>query len=301
MEDEDFAFVVTKPPDPWEEPQAPRAPKAGRLFRWGLTAPDVARNPALWPFRWIYGEQPLERLRRLASGARRILDVRCGSGWLLWELSKVAPQAKLVGLDTRPLPLAWGQLQSSHRLGAAMGAVELQEQDFLDFEEEPASFDLILCNLALSQTEQADLWLEKIQSLLKPGGTVYYYEGTEPTNLTTDRLARYYYRRRRWRGIYSDLWNLRREVRARFAQDSLRRWRHPKAAPEVELFAAFQGMFEVMEQGRFRALTDLWIKSLPVRWRWLWLPFLLLLDKLVVNLGWLDGSRRYALGRKAET
>jgi ubiquinone/menaquinone biosynthesis C-methylase UbiE len=298
MEENVFSFVPHKTPDPWEEPPAPRNPRPGTLFRWGLTAPDVARNPMLWPFRWIYGDHALHRLRRIASGARRILDVRCGSGWLLWELAKVAPQAKLLGLDTREQAVAWGQLQSEHRLGAAMGSIELQERDFLDYSGEDGSFDLVLCNLALSQTEQADLWLEKIQRLLKPGGTVYYYEGTEPTNLTIDRLARYYYRRRRWRGVHSDLWNLRREVRSNYSQDSLRAWRHPKAAPEVELFGAFQGLFEVMEQGRLRALTDLWLKSLPAKWRWAWLPFLLLLDKTVVGLGWLDGSRRYAFGRK---
>lgn len=296
--EESLPASLTKPPDPWEEPRAPRHPRANRLFRWGLTAPDVARNPRLWPFRWIYGDAALDRLRRVASGSRRILDVRCGSGWLLWELAKVAPQARLIGLDSRPQPVAWGKLQSELRLGAAMGQIELVEADFLEWEGEEGEFDLIVCNLALSQTEQADLWLEKIQRLLKPGGTVYYYEGTEPTNLTTDRLARYYFRRRRWRGVQSDLWNLRREVRASFSQDSLRSWRHPKAVPEVELFGAFQGLFEVMEQGRLRALTDLWLRSLPARWRIVWLPFLLFVDQLAIKLGWLDGARRYAFGRK---
>jgi hypothetical protein len=94
------------------------------------------------------------------------------------------------------------------------------------------------------------------------------------------------------------LWNLRREVRAGFAKDSLRGWRHPKAGPEGEIFAVFQSTFEVMEQGRFRALTDLWLRSLPVRFRWLWLPLLIGIDQLTISLGWLEGCRRYALARK---
>lgn len=264
----------------------------------GLTAPDVATNPALWPFRWIYGHRAVRRLKKVAQGARRILDIRCGSGWLLWELAKVAPQAQLLGLDTRLRPLMWGQLQAESRLGSAMGQVELREEDFLDLEAEDESFDLILCNLALSQSEEAAPILEKIHRLLAPNGIVYYYEGTEPTSLTVDSLAHYYQRRRRWRGIHSDLWNLRREVRAGYAKDSLRHWRNPKASAEGELFGAFQGFFEVMEQGRFRALTDLWLKSLPVRFRWLWLPLLILLDNLAISLGWLDGCRRYAIARK---
>lgn len=287
-----------KKPHPWEEPQAPSLPKTGWAFKLGWTAPDVGSNPGLWPFRWIYGGRALARARKLAAGSRRILDVRCGSGWLLWELAKVAPQAQLTGLDSRTIPLAWGQLQSETRLGAAMGKVELIEKDFLDYEGEPASFDLILCNLALSQIDTAAPWLEKMYQLLKPGGHIYYYEGTEPTSHTVDRLARYYLKRRRWRGVVTDLWNLRREVRSLYSRDSLRSWRHPEAAPEVELFAAFQGFFEVMEQGRFRALTDLWLRSLPGRFRWLWLGLLLALDRLAIALGWLDGARRYAIGRK---
>lgn len=296
----DSTSKPSKKPHPWEEPQAPRAPQASWLFRMGLTAPDVATNPALWPFRWIYGGRALRRLKAVAKGARRVLDIRCGSGWLLWELAKVAPQAQLLGLDTRLRPLMWGQLQSENRLGGSMGQVELREEDFLDLKADDESFDLILCNLALSQSEEAAPLLEKIHRLLSPGGTVYYYEGTEPTTLTVDRLAGYYQRRRRWSGIQSDLWNLRREVRASFAKDSLRGWRNPKASSEGEVFAVFQGMFEVMEQGRFRALTDLWLPSLPVRFRWLWLPLLIRIDRLAISMGWLEGCRRYALARKAE-
>ncbi|MBS2035322.1 class I SAM-dependent methyltransferase [bacterium] len=290
--------VSSKKPHPWEEPQAPKAPKVDWLFKVGLTAPDVATNPSLWPFRWIYGGRALRRLKSVARGARRVLDIRCGSGWLLWELAKVSPQAQLLGLDTRLRPLIWGQLQSESRLGGSMGKVQLEEMDFLDFQAEDESFDLILCNLALSQAEEAAPVLEKIHRLLKPGGTVYYYEGTEPTNLTVEHLAGYYQRRRRWRGIYSDLWNLRREVRSAFARDSLRAWRNPKASPEGELFSAFQGLFQVMEQGRFRSLVDLWLRSLPVRFRWFWLPILIWIDKLAIASGWLEGCRRYALARK---
>lgn len=289
------------PPDEWEEPRPPRRARPGLWFRWGLTAPDVATNPRLWPFRWIYGGGALRRARRAAEGARRILDVRCGSGWLLWELAKVAPQAKLLGLDPRSDAVEWGRLQSETRLGAAMGEVELREGGLDELKAEAdESFDLILCNGALSQVESegsAD-WLAAVHRLLKPGGQVFYYEATEPTAQSTDALARYYARRRRWRGLYVDLWNLKREVRAAFARDSLRSWRHPDAAPEAELFAAFSGLFEVREQGRLRCLTDLWLRSLPAAWRWLWLPFLLTLDRWCIRLGWLDGARRYALARK---
>jgi len=290
---------ASQKPHPWEEPRAPRAPQANNLFKMGLTAPDVATNPALWPFRWIYGRRALSRLKRVARGARRVLDIRCGSGWLLWELAKVAPQAHLLGLDTRLRPLMWGQLQSETRLTGSMGKVELREEDFLNLEAEDESFDLIVCNLAFSQLEEASAVLEKVQRLLAPGGTVYYYDATEPTSLTVDSLAHYYQRRRRWRGIQSDLWNLRREVRANYAKDSLRAWRNPQACAEGEVFSVFQSLFEVMEQGRFRALTDLWLKDLPVRFRWLWLPLLIWLDQLLIRWGWLEGCRRYALARKS--
>jgi SAM-dependent methyltransferase len=283
---------------PWEEPHAPSVAPSGRLFRWGLTAPDVSLNPALWPFAWIYGKLALRRARRLASQARRILDIRCGSGWLLWELAKVAPQAHLVGLDTRLRPLTWGQLQSESRLGPAMGKVELLEKSLLDYEAAPESFDLILCNFAFTRVEEAAPWLEKVQKLLKPGGHVYYYDATEPTALTVDRLASWYRRRTRWSGGYTDLWSLRRRVRAEFADDPLRRLRHPKAASEGEIWSCFQSMFEVLEQGRIRSITDLWLNSLPTRGKVLWLPLLLALDRLTIALGWLEGCRRYAWARK---
>ena len=285
-------------PHPWEEPLAPSVVPSGRLFRWGLTAPDLGRNPALWPFAWIYGQVALHRARRLASQARRILDIRCGSGWLLWELAKVAPQAHLVGLDTRLRPLTWGQLQSETRLGAAMGKVELLDKSLLEFEAPPESFDLILCNFAFTRVEEAGPWLDKVHQLLKPGGHIYYYDATEPTSLTVDALAAWYRRRSRWAGVHADLWSLRRRVRAEFAQDPLRRLRHPKASSEGEVWSCFQSMFEVLEQGRLRAITDIWLNSLPARARVLWLPLLLLLDRLCIAWGWLDGSRRYAWARK---
>ena len=105
----DITPSASKKPHPWEEPQAPRAPKMDWFFKVGLTAPDVGTNPALWPFRWIYGGRALRRLKSVAQGSRRILDIRCGSGWLLWEMAKVAPQAQLLGLDTRLRPLIWGR------------------------------------------------------------------------------------------------------------------------------------------------------------------------------------------------
>jgi len=290
--------VSKKKAHPWEEPLPPSRPKGGWSFKAGLSAPDVTSNPSLWPFRWIYGGRALRRVKELARSSRRILDVRCGTGWLLWELAKVAPQAQLLGLDTRVGALAWGQLQSELRLGATMGKVELKEQSFLDLEAADGTYDLILCNFALSQTDDAAPWLEKMERLLKPGGYIYYYEATEPTSHTVDQLARYYLKRRRWRGMISDLWNLRREVRSMYAKDSLRSLRHPAAAPEVELYAAFQGLFEVMEQGRFRSLTDLWLRALPTRFRWFWLGLLLAVDRLAIAMGWADGARRYALGRK---
>jgi len=291
---------TAKKPHPWEDPPPPGDVRRDTWFKWGWSAPDAARNPALWPVSWMYGKSALDSLRRLAARSRRVLDIRCGSGWLLWEAAKVAPQAQLLGLDTRAEAVAWGQAQCEVRLGRSMGQVEIRQQDFLDFESEPASYDLIICSFALHQWSDASALLEKMQLLLKPGGHVFYYDATEPTEHTVDRLSRYYFRRQRLRGVATDLWNVRRQVRAGYAKDSLRSLRHPEAPSEGEFFAVLQSQFAVLEQGRLRALCDLWLRSLPKKLSWLWLIALLWLDRLVIAFKWLDGCRRFAVARKEE-
>ena len=113
-----------------------------------------------WNHNIHYG---LEVLDLVPCGASDALDVGCGDGWMVRELSHRVTH--VVGLDTDEASISWA-------CGFARGeGVEYVRGDLLSYEFEPCSFDFITCIAALHHMD-AQAGMGRMADLVRPGGTV---------------------------------------------------------------------------------------------------------------------------------
>ena len=105
--------------------------------------------------------------RTLASGlpasASVALDVGCGEGWLVRELSRVVDH--VIGVDPDEESVA------KARSYGPRGGVEYVVGDFLTYPFERASFDLITSVAALHHMDE-EAALSRMAELLRPSGTL---------------------------------------------------------------------------------------------------------------------------------
>lgn len=110
----------------------------------------------------------LTLVREHARSASQVLELGCGQGTLLKKLELELPAAVVQGADVSPR-----SLEKSRELGCR---AELFELDLaaLDFEARHAArlghFDLVICSEVLEHLADDKLALERIRSLLAPGG-----------------------------------------------------------------------------------------------------------------------------------
>jgi ubiquinone/menaquinone biosynthesis C-methylase UbiE len=95
----------------------------------------------------------------------RILDVGCGDGSI--SLPFLTEQNKVTLVDLSSGMLAIARSKASPELA---GNVETIHQDFMNVNLAPNSFDLILCIGLLAHVGSPSAVIEKMVSLLKPGG-----------------------------------------------------------------------------------------------------------------------------------
>lgn len=137
--------------------------------------PETAR---FWSIRSASSEieNPIspERLESVAEAARpqpgmKVLDVGCGKAWLLrcWA---AAHQVTGIGLELNPHYVAEGR-----RLTAAQGLcdrITLIEGPALDFNAEPASYDVVFCLGATSALGEHGAALPRLCQALKADGAL---------------------------------------------------------------------------------------------------------------------------------
>ena len=104
--------------------------------------------------RWLLDEFPLEE-------ARRVLDLGCGVGALLPHLHKVAPRARIVGLDRAEGMVALGPRDFPLLVGDAA------ELPFAD-----GSFDAVVMAFMLFHLPRPTAGLAEAWRVLKPGGWI---------------------------------------------------------------------------------------------------------------------------------
>ncbi|MGO8686891.1 MAG: class I SAM-dependent methyltransferase [Candidatus Dormibacteria bacterium] len=101
-----------------------------------------------------------------APTARRVLDVGCGTGYLLRELARRLPDAtRLDGVDPAPsmVEVAWTLATTDARLHFAQGFAEALPHP-------AASFDLVVSTTSFDHWEDQQAGLRQCARVLVPGG-----------------------------------------------------------------------------------------------------------------------------------
>ena len=105
---------------------------------------------------------------KAAPGARAILDVGCGQGELLQELSAALPTASVSGAD-----LSEQSIADSHKRNPDydLFVMDLTDPDFdRKHAERLGGYDLVVCSEVVEHIEDDGLAVRRLRSLLTPGG-----------------------------------------------------------------------------------------------------------------------------------
>lgn len=109
------------------------------------------------------GRSSYQRLASLALGCTVVLDVACGTGALLSLIGTATDSTRLVGVD-----LSLSELQLA-RVRLAEAELYLARAQALPLPD--ASFDLVLCHMALMLMDDPERALAECRRVLRPGGT----------------------------------------------------------------------------------------------------------------------------------
>jgi ubiquinone/menaquinone biosynthesis C-methylase UbiE len=136
------------------------SPAEQYLRSWHSRHPDASR--VFSDARDSDGRSSYERLVLFASGGDSVLDVACGTGNLLELIYQAAPSCCLTGVDlsTSELQLARARVPSASLSVARAQALPLAD----------ASFDLVLCHMALMLMERPEEALAESRRVLRRGG-----------------------------------------------------------------------------------------------------------------------------------
>ena len=104
--------------------------------------------------------EPVERFRRSRSSGLDLLDVGCGTGWYIEELSPLLAAATGIDLSANMLSVA------RHRLPNAV----LLQADARSLPFPSARFDVVLCTRVLSHLSRIEPAIQEMRRLLRPGG-----------------------------------------------------------------------------------------------------------------------------------
>lgn len=128
---------------------------------WDRTAPKYDRQMAFFDRTWFAGGR--EWIGRRASG--RVLEVAIGTGS---NLPHYGPDVTVTGVELSPAMLAIARDRA-----AALGlAVDLREGDAERLPLDDASFDTVVCALALCSIPDPAAAIAEMKRVLVPGGTL---------------------------------------------------------------------------------------------------------------------------------
>lgn len=125
-------------------------------------------------------EQAKYQLDRLQ--ARRVLDLGCGPGTLTLPLAIGNPELDITAVDAS---MSMVELASAEAARLGLSNVRLQQMDAGHISFAPASFDLVLCNLAFPFFARPQQSAAEVFSVIRPGGAACF---TVPGRKTWDEF-----------------------------------------------------------------------------------------------------------------
>lgn len=157
---------------------APRTNQAAQIELHRQLAPRYAFRYG-FPFSRLFQQDwHAEMIRHVPQGARRILDLGCGTGFFLAELEEQHPGA--VGLDISHEML---RVSEQYVPGARLVTGDAERLPF-----QPGSFDTVFCKGSLHHTRDHVGFLENCRRMLGPEGVLIMSEPCNDNPLI--RLAR---------------------------------------------------------------------------------------------------------------
>jgi S-adenosylmethionine-diacylgycerolhomoserine-N-methlytransferase len=134
-----------------------------RYYRFHARIYDATR----WSF--LFGRAALVRRVAALRTPTRILEIGCGTGRNLLDLSRCFPNARLTGVDLSGDMLA----KARQRLGTGAGQVEWLRQAYEQPLRPAQPFDLVLCSYTLSMINPGwERVIEATRQDLQPGGLI---------------------------------------------------------------------------------------------------------------------------------
>ncbi len=131
------------------------------------------------------------RAAMIASGAgERLLDLATGTGDLALEMARLAPAARVVGLDPSPRMLAQAESKVAAAGLAGRVALEPGRAEQLPFGDD--AFDAATIAWGIRNVADRPAALREMARVVRPGGRVVVLEGTEPQSHLLAPLARFY-------------------------------------------------------------------------------------------------------------
>ncbi|MDE7402678.1 MAG: bifunctional demethylmenaquinone methyltransferase/2-methoxy-6-polyprenyl-1,4-benzoquinol methylase UbiE [Muribaculaceae bacterium] len=116
------------------------------------------------------------------SAPDRILDIATGTGDVVFELNKMAPDAQVIGVDISTGMLEVASRKLSQASESTRKHVSFQQGDSLALSFDDNSFDLVTVAYGVRNFEKLEQGLKEIARVLKPGGTLCIIELSEPEN-----------------------------------------------------------------------------------------------------------------------
>lgn len=103
-----------------------------------------------------------ETLKNGNKNPKNILDVGSASGWFLFEISKLFPNARCYGIDLYREAVVYGRKKYKK--------LELAQANAHSLPFHSAFFDAVICCSVLEHVEFPDRVVKEIKRVLKPGG-----------------------------------------------------------------------------------------------------------------------------------
>jgi SAM-dependent methyltransferase len=141
----------------------PLNPQAKEMADESMIRTLAAQAEAIWP-----QEAPLFARYRLPADAR-ILDAGCGTGEITLRLSRLFPEASLLGVDLIDASLERARSRSAD-IGDRIG---FEHRSIFELGLPDASFDLVVCRHVLQAIPHAERAIAELARVTRPGGWLH--------------------------------------------------------------------------------------------------------------------------------
>ncbi|MDT3688171.1 MAG: class I SAM-dependent methyltransferase [Pseudorhodoplanes sp.] len=140
-----------------------RNPQAAQMADPVMLKNLAAQAAAIWP-----QEEPLLARYTLPQHAC-IADIGCGSGEISARLARRYPEARVIGIDILPGPVAFARREHA---GLAP-RLSFEQGDAFALRYRQDTFDLVVCRHLTQAVPEPELLLQELVRVCKPGGWVH--------------------------------------------------------------------------------------------------------------------------------